>query len=66
MESDIDVRGYKPVYVSVRITAEANELLSDAAKRSGRTKTQEAKLRLHDHLERYRSIAEVGAEKTAK
>lgn len=59
MESDIDVKGYKPVYVSVRITAEANELLSNAAKRSGRTKTQEAKLRLHDHLERYKCISEI-------
>lgn len=56
-----DVRGYSynSVQISMQITADANKLLTQAAQRSGRSKTQEAKLRLHDHLEKYQSISEM-------
>ena len=56
---DLDCHNYKEVYLSTRIQGECNKLLSEAASRSGRTKTQEAQLRLHDHLLRFASIAEL-------
>ena len=59
MEFNVDKKSYKPVYISAHITSRANQLLSEAASRSGRTKTQEAKLRLHDHLEKYYCISEL-------
>lgn len=59
MEFNVNEKKFKPVYVSTHITSRANQLLSEAAQRSGRTKTQEAKLRLHDHLEKYLCISEL-------
>ena len=50
---------FKKVYISFQLSAESNELLTEAAKRSNRKKVQEAKLRLDDHLKRFRSISEI-------
>lgn len=57
LEQDLDE--YRPVLISFEVNATANRYLSEASKRSGRTKRQEAKLRLHDHLERFISISEL-------
>lgn len=59
MSLEQDLGEYRPVLISFEINAEANKYLSEASKRSGRTKRQEAKLRLHDHLDRYISISEL-------
>ena len=50
---------YKDVFISFRLDSKSNKLLSQAANRANRTKRQEAKLRLHDHLEKYSSISEI-------
>ena len=59
MNLEQDLAEYRPVLISFEINAEANRYLSEASKRSGRTKRQEAKLRLHDHLHRFISISEL-------
>ena len=41
---------YKPVTISVPISAETNRLLTESAKRARRSKKIEAVLRLSDHL----------------
>jgi len=51
---------YKGVYLSIKISAKTNKLLSEAAKQSGRKKLQEALIRLEDHLDRIESISKVG------
>ena len=48
------------VYITFQLSPEANALLNQASEQSGRAKTQEAKLRLEDHLENNRSIARIG------
>jgi hypothetical protein len=50
---------YKKVYVTLNLSERHNQLLTESAKRSGRKKVQEAKLRLEDHLQRFRSISEL-------
>ena len=50
---------YRDVLISFPVKAHSNRLLSQAAERAGRTKRQEAKLRLHDHLEKFQSISEM-------
>lgn len=50
---------FKIVYISFQLSAESNRLLTEAARRSNRKKVQEAKLRLEDHLKRFRSISEI-------
>lgn len=50
---------FKKVYISFQLSAESNELLTEAAKRSNRKKIQEAKLRFDNHLKRFRSISEI-------
>ena len=59
MKSDVDGENFKPVHIQAFISSRANQLLTEAAERSGRTKTQEARLRLHDHLEKYHCISEL-------
>lgn len=54
-----ELEKYKPVLISFQISAKANMHLSEASGRSGRTKRQEARLRLHDHLEKYYCISEL-------
>jgi hypothetical protein len=49
---------YKPVHITIFLSSKENKALSISAERSGRNKIQEAKLRLADHLSRFRSIAE--------
>ena len=49
---------YKPVHITIQLSSKENKALSLSAERSGRNKIQEAKLRLEDHLNRFRSIAE--------
>lgn len=49
---------YKPVHITIQLSSKENRALSQSAERSGRNKIQEAKLRLTDHLGRFRSIAE--------
>lgn len=50
---------FSSVYITIRLSAESNRNISIAAQRSGRNKIQEARLRLEDHLKRYRSISEL-------
>lgn len=50
---------YKKVYVTLNLSEHANKLLTESAKRSNRKKVQEAKLRIEDHLNRFRSISEL-------
>lgn len=49
---------YKSIYITLKISAELNQLLTESAKRSNRKKIPEATLRLEDHLKLYRSMAE--------
>ena len=51
---------YKSVFVTIKLSAEGNRLLSESCERSMRKKLQEATLRLEDHLLRFRSISEKG------
>lgn len=48
------------VGIAFRISKEANEYLTLACERTGRTKKAEAKMRLEDHLKRFYSITEIG------
>lgn len=41
---------YKDVYISFKISATANQLLSELAEKSGRSKKKEAKFRLESNL----------------
>lgn len=50
--------GYREVYISFKLSRVANSLLSEAAKRSGRNKSQEAKLRLESHLQHFILISD--------
>lgn len=50
---------YKPVYISIKLSAEANQALSEAAMRTGRTKKTEARLRLESHLRHIESILDL-------
>lgn len=50
---------YRPVYISLKISSEANEALSESAKRTGRTKKTEARLRLESHLRHFESILDL-------
>ncbi|MEN3262969.1 TraY domain-containing protein [Sodalis endosymbiont of Spalangia cameroni] len=51
---------YGSVSITLQLGSAVNELLALSAKRSGRTKRQEALLRLSDHLEQVRDIATQG------
>ncbi|WP_071609000.1 TraY domain-containing protein [Entomohabitans teleogrylli] len=46
----------RPKSISVVLTAEANQRLSDAAKKAGRSRQLEAMLRMHDHLKKFPEI----------
>ncbi len=50
---------YRKVYVTLNLSEQSNQFLTESAKRSNRKKVQEAKLRLEDHLNRFRSISEL-------
>lgn len=50
---------YEKVYITIRLTKDANQLLTESCARSKRKKIQEAALRLEDHLRRFRSISEL-------
>jgi len=50
---------YQAVHITIKLSSESNRLLSEAAKRSHRRKVAEARLRIEDHLFRFRSIAEL-------
>lgn len=52
---------YLDVGISIRIDAQTNQLLSDAATTSSRTKRSEATIRLKDHLQRFPAISKVGS-----
>lgn len=56
-DSDSD---FQAVSLSFILCAESNRLLTESAARSGRSKKTEAKLRLADHLSRYKCISEIG------
>ena len=51
---------FRSVYVTIKISAEGNQLLSESCQRSNRKKLQEATLRLEDHLKRFNSISKLG------
>ena len=51
---------YKDTSTVVQLSAALNKLLTEAAARSGRTKVQEASLRLRDHLMLFSDIATEG------
>lgn len=50
---------FKKVYITIQLESASNALLTASAKRSNRKKVQEAKLRLEDHVRRFRSISEI-------
>ncbi|WP_269936319.1 TraY domain-containing protein [Serratia liquefaciens] len=60
MEKSQSEHEYSSVTITLQLGAAVNELLTHAAKRSGRTKRQEALLRLTDHLQQVRDIATQG------
>jgi hypothetical protein len=47
---------YPEVYISFRLSPKANEFLTEAANRAGRSKKIEAKMRLESHLRYFESI----------
>ncbi|MEX9225526.1 TraY domain-containing protein [Providencia rettgeri] len=49
-EISMKEKEYKPVTISVTISAETNRLLTESAKRARRAKKIESALRLADHL----------------
>lgn len=51
---------FSSVATVVELTPEMNRLLSQAAARSRRSKTQEATIRLFDHLKNFPDIATEG------
>ena len=51
---------YFSVCINVQLSKEANEALTKAAARAGRTKRNEAMLRLEDHLLNFTDIASTG------
>lgn len=51
---------YKDTSTVVQLPANLNKLLTESANRSGRTKVQEASLRLRDHLLLFSDIATEG------
>lgn len=55
----MESNNYKKVYVTVQLSRNTNKLLTESSARSRRNKLQEAKLRLEDHLHRFRSISEL-------
>jgi len=57
---------YKPVFITIQLSSEANKLLSESAARSHRKKLQEATIRLDDHLMRFHSISEKGKTVSSK
>lgn len=59
MEFD-NKKNYKDVFVTIKLSAEGNKLLTESCKRAYRKKLQEAALRLEDHLMRFRVISEKG------
>lgn len=50
---------YQSVFITVKLSGDANRLLTESCKRSNRKKIQEATLRIEDHLRRFRSISEL-------
>jgi hypothetical protein len=50
MNNKNDVATYKPIIISVVISAESNKRLTEAAKSAGRSKRIEAVLRMAHHL----------------
>ncbi len=57
VESDAN---YKPVTITIELDADLNKLLSQAAKRSRRSKKDEALIRLVDHLQLVQSVGAEG------
>ena len=51
---------YRDTSTVVQLQADLNKLLTESAQRSGRTKVQEASLRLRDHLMHFSDIATEG------
>lgn len=51
---------FREVILTIRLSSKANELLTRSSERSGRTKRQEALLRLEDHLNEFVDIASAG------
>lgn len=52
---------YRDVFVTIKLSAEVNKILTESSTRAHRKKLQEARLRLEDHLMRFRSISEKGS-----
>ncbi len=51
---------WKAVQLVMRLSPNVNRLLTESALRTGRSKTQEALLRLTDHLTNFEDIASEG------
>ncbi|MGL4355113.1 MULTISPECIES: TraY domain-containing protein [Aeromonas] len=51
---------YRKTSTVVELDARVNQLLTEAARRSGRSKVQEASVRLRDHLLNFSDIATEG------
>ncbi len=63
MTSDIKKKGRS---ILLNLNTELSDKLTQAAKRSGRSKTKEATLRLTDHLDIYSDLATPGIRFTAQ
>lgn len=58
---DIEIKQpYSKVSLVVELTSQMNQLLTQSAERSKRSKTKEAAVRLEDHLINFGDIATVG------
>ncbi len=59
--SDLDfITTHRTTSVTMGVEAPTNQLLTESAKRSKRTKRGEAELRLRDHLKRFKGITAEG------
>jgi len=58
--SDCDQDKIGKAWIAVEIDIFSSRLLSEASKKSGRTKRKEVALRIADHLQRFEAISYVG------
>ncbi len=55
---------YGPVFITIKISSEANQLLIQAAEKSGRTKKAELRLRVDSNLKYIESIVDIDTFRT--
>ncbi len=55
---------YEAVYITIKISSEANKILTQAAEKSGRTKKAELRLRVDSNLKYIESIVDIDTFRT--